>query len=104
MSLPLEPTCEQIKANSLIVWLDEYGKKLSGYACWYPQMGGYIAKCVIHPHKNGCFDAYIWHDGVFPFNGEDEPGRNPVMIHHCMAEQFIEFGEFAEKMCDEAQT
>lgn len=59
------------------------------YATWYPQMGGYVARCVIALYDNGCFDAYIWHDGDFPFT--DEP---PHHLHHCDAQQFIDFGNF----------
>lgn len=59
------------------------------YATWYPQMGGYVAKCIIAMHENGCFDAFIWHNGEFPFT--DEP---PECLHHCSGEQFVEFGKF----------
>ena len=76
------------------------------FACWYPQMGGYVGKAVVvmqtpPPIKVGspedessdyCFDAYVWHDGEFPFSETDD--RNPVRIHHCMPSQFIDFGEF----------
>ena len=72
-------------------------------ATWYPQMGGYVGKCWIvaacwsgpgadgkHEDAPG-FDAIVFHDGEFPF-GDD---RCAVELHHCSAEQFIEFGEIA---------
>lgn len=33
---------------------------------------------------------WVWHDGEFPF----DDSRKPAFLHHCMPEQFIEFGEF----------
>ena len=70
-----------------------------GYAVWYPQMGGYVGKTVALFDKHwkessggvrhgGCIDVFVWHDGDWPFGGE-----NPREIHHCEPEQFIEFGE-----------
>ncbi len=97
MTYPPEPTSEQCESHAEIKWTDDNGETVTGVACWYPQMGGYGGKCVIQPHDGGCFDAYVWHDGEFPFNGEDEPERKPIMLHHCDASQFIEFGKFAEE-------
>ena len=48
---------------------------------------------------NSCFEAYIWHDGEFPFEGDS--GTPPVHIHHCDADQFIEFGKFVAKLIEE---
>ncbi len=63
-----------------------------GYAIWYPQMGGYVGKATVVIRKNEvgntCFEAYVWHDGEFPF----DEGRVPAELHHCEAEQFIHFG------------
>jgi len=56
-------------------------------ATWYPQMGGYCGKCIVVPIGD-CFDAYVWHDGDFPFSG-DAP---PTFLHHCDPQQFIRFG------------
>lgn len=72
-----------------------------GYALWYPQMGGYVGKAVAliakewrempnGDREGGCIDVYVWHDGEFPFSGEN--GREPIKLHHCDPEQFIEFG------------
>ena len=72
------------------------------YAIWYPQMGGYSSMAVItfervvkdgkvHP---SCFEAYVWHDGDFPFHEDQEPAH----LHHCMAAQFVEFGLDVLKM------
>ncbi len=69
------------------------------YACWYPQMGGYVGRCVIvlstfkEEFSDTCFEAYVWHDGEFPFS-DDGDYSSPVNIHHCMPSQFIEFGKF----------
>lgn len=68
-------------------------------ACWYPQMGGYVGKCLVDIWKsrsNECFEAYVWHDGEWPFS-EEERGRSPAKIHHCMAEQFVNFGTMIAK-------
>ncbi len=93
-----EPTPEQC-TNEERVFTDE-GKV--GFALWYPQMGGYIGKAIAifdakweelpnGGRRGGCVDVYVWHDGEFPFVGED--GREPVTLHHCDGEQFIQFGE-----------
>lgn len=85
-----KPTADQCSANASIE-LD--GKEV--FACWYPQMGGYRSMCivsigVVDEHGDFCFDAFVWHDGEFPFGDED---FTPRMIHHCSAQQFIEFGQ-----------
>ncbi len=91
------PTDEQIAANAPIRWHDGF-KAREGFACWYPQMGGYVGRCVVvleptsgPPPDEPCFTAYVWHDGEFPFTGES--GRKPVVLHHCGADQFVDFGE-----------
>lgn len=66
------------------------------FACWYPQMGGYVSRCVViiqGPTNKftSCFDAYIWHDGNFPFIG-----KKPIRLHHCDPQQFIDFGEWVK--------
>ena len=90
-----EPTGDECTENLYLADVD-------GYACWYPQQGGYVGKCVIVFDDNGaelgarnnaamipggCFTAYVWHDGEFP-----TPGEPPVGTHHCSSNQFIEFG------------
>jgi len=67
-------------------------------ACWYPQMGGFTSCCVVVTSgADSCFSAYVWHDGEFPFDDGSESG--PVRhIHHCMAEQFVNFGELVLKL------
>lgn len=68
-----------------------------GYAMWYPSMGGYVGKCVVlleKPDSENCVEVYVWHDGSFPFRGDDYgEERDPVVIHHCCPGQFIDFGE-----------
>jgi len=94
-----EPTVEQCSNNEVLIENDER----SVCALWYPQMGGYIAKAVcafVKHEKEPCIDAYIWHDGEFPFYDEDtitmEENKGnpkpPVHLHHCDASQFIDFG------------
>ena len=82
-----EPTADECSANA------QLGPEL--WASWYPQMGGYGGKAVLHiwpdTTNNECFEAWVWHDGEFPFS---EGGQHPAHIHHCMAEQFVTFGEF----------
>lgn len=73
------------------------------YALWYPQMGGYVSKCVAVPETQPpldeeddepCWTVYVWHDGTFPFHADYErEARSPTELHHCSAEQFITFGE-----------
>lgn len=65
------------------------------FACWYPQMGGYVSKCIvmINDEHSGCFEAYIWHNGDFPIS--DDCSTDSIShIHHCEADQFIKFGNF----------
>ena len=85
MPHPPEPTSEACSAKTQAAW---GGRRC--FACWYPQMGGYCGKCVVVDGGNGgCFDVYVWHDGEFPFEGDE---REPVHLHHCVAEQFSNFG------------
>lgn len=95
---PPEPSSDDIAASRRFEW--------DGNQCmalWYPQMGGYVGRAVavnlMHSDgEPGCIDVYVWHDGEFPFTGDDEFGRGPVRrIHHCDAGQFILFGEELEE-------
>lgn len=89
---PREPTADECEQHAK-VFEDE---DRVGHAIWYPQMGGYVGKAVVvfDKEKPGCFEAYVWHDGDFPFKGRDHYGNEnfPECIHHCSAEQFIDFG------------
>jgi hypothetical protein len=85
-----EPTHEQCNGNVPITLPD--GRV--GYACWYPQMGGYVSVCLVIPDAGGCFEAYVWHDGSFPFSGDDGPSGGPARIHHCNPDQFVGFGQW----------
>lgn len=88
---PPMPTAEECEKQTQGAW-----NGFTTLACWYPQMGGYVARAVaIRPIVNpevdpasSCVDVFIWHDGDFPFEG-----RAPLRMHHCSAEQFITFGE-----------
>jgi hypothetical protein len=66
-----------------------------GFAVWYPQMGGYVARAVVvpDPPPAPCFTAYVWHDGTFPFDDGD-----PAELHHCEASQFVDFGKTVERL------
>jgi hypothetical protein len=95
---PYEPSPEQCSRGAKLA----VGKDGVGYACWYPQMGGYVGKAIVVPDPGGdpdsCFDVYVWHDGEFPFDGDDDVrGGPPRALHHCSAEQFIEFGQFVQR-------
>lgn len=81
----IEPTVEQCTSRAQVG---------AGRACWYPQMGGYVARAVVIP-DDGCADVWVWHDGSFPFGGED---GSPVVLHHCDGDQFVSFGEFLREV------
>lgn len=83
-----EPTAEECDAHTPVA-LDD---ATSGVACWYPQMGGYCGKAVVVADGDGV-DVYVWHDGDFPFSGDERP---PAQLHHCDGSQFVEFGQFIE--------
>lgn len=92
---PPEPTAEQCTAHAPVA--DFNGMK--AFACWYPPMGGYVSRCVVvdtgkrDDGEPGCFEVYVWHDGEFPFTADsDDDYRPPAHLHHCGAEQFVEFG------------
>ncbi len=83
--------------------------QLIGYACWYPQMGGYVGKALVVPDR-GCVNVYVWHDGGFPFDPDDTINgscqdcrvpRSPIVLHHCDGGQFIQFGQFISKVMGE---
>lgn len=87
-----------------------------GLTTYYPQMGGYFGICRVtfdaetssNQPEPGCFNVDIWHDGQFPFTGErrgrlqgqcevcthpyEYEAAAPSHLHHCGAEQFVEFG------------
>lgn len=103
---PPEPTGKQCETNAAIEWPG--GR---GFACWYPQMGGYVGRCVVQlgsvqfepgggerDPTERCFDAWIWHDGDFPFREAGDDPRSPIRLHHCMAEQFVRFGELVNSL------
>lgn len=97
-----KPTGDECDKRARVVAYTDYnGREHMGYACWYPQMGGYVAKCVVvfqepTPESGACFDAYVWHDGEFPFGRDTDD--NPREIHHCSASQFVEFGQAVSDM------
>jgi hypothetical protein len=106
MKHPKEPTPDQCSKGERV----EDWEGQQAYACWYPQMGGYVGKCVVtfSPEKDTydyCFEAFVWHNGDFPFgdtNEFNEP-QAPVSIHHCMPSQFVAFGNFVQKKQQETK-
>ncbi|MEE8489957.1 MAG: hypothetical protein V3S43_06440 [Acidimicrobiia bacterium] len=65
------------------------------FGAWYPQVGGYGGKCWIRfDSSETCFDVFLWHDGEFPLGD----GDNPRELHHCMADQFVDFGKLVLKL------
>ena len=93
MNAPREPTPDECSNHSQIA--------SNQWACWYPQMGGYVGRAIAIVDNSGCIDVWVWHNGEFPFSGEyprfDED-RSPVCIHHCDPEQFISFGGFLNSL------
>lgn len=85
---PREPTPEECSSRAKIG---------EGWACWYPQMGGYVGKCVVVPSDGTCFDAWVWHDGEFPFSANTSD-CGPTRLHHCDPEQFVRFGELVASL------
>lgn len=99
-----EPTAEECSANA-VVDLDD-GR--TGHACWFPQMGGYAGKAAVVIDQDGHADVYVWHDGAFPFHGDqslwpDQPPRSPVELHLCDGGQFVAFGQFIESLQNAAE-
>lgn len=91
-----EPSAEQCYDHEPIALPD--GR--TAYALWYPQMGGYVSRCLVAADGHGCFDAWVWHDGDFPFSG-DNPYRettSPRELHHCDPGHFIVFGRLVEEL------
>lgn len=74
-----------------------------GTALWFPQMGGYGGRAVAIVHAidaddpdNGEMNLLVWHDGEFPFQGfcpHCATDRQPVEIHLCDPEQWVELGK-----------
>jgi hypothetical protein len=92
--IPKEPTPEECTSNAK-VYEDEVR---TGFAIWFPSMGGYVGKAVALSLKkynradfNKCMELYVWHNGEFPF--DDKDGMGPKHIHICDPKQFINFGE-----------
>ncbi len=102
-----EPTGDQCNAEAKVYETEH----LVGYAMWYPQMGGYVGKSVIvldkkwtdggHYQVGGCFEAYVWHNGEFPFSEED---GDPAQIHHCDPKQFVRFGNAIQALNEQGRT
>lgn len=96
------PTIDEIKVNAVVDGC---------MAAWYPQMGGYVAKCWVSfgcsdagpsgsPTNIPGFDVSLWHDGEWPFGEDDDRGRTPAHLHHCSADQFIGFGELCNEFLE----
>lgn len=90
----LPPTTDQCSSHTPVD---------GGFACWYPQMGGYVGKAIVYPLPSGCFDVLIWHDGEFPFDPLNEDGdisdsRGPIELHHCDPQQFVDFGNWVASL------
>jgi hypothetical protein len=99
---PPEPSAQECSEG---FWLAAAG----GRACWYPSIGGYAGKAVVVVSEDGGVDVWVWHDGQFPFRSLDdgadndgEPPRSPVLLHHCDPADFIRFGQFLERLQEEA--
>jgi hypothetical protein len=95
----IPPTADECSNHAEV----HLGNGIAGRACWYPKMGGYVAKAVVVIDPSDCIDVYVWHDGDFPFDGHcqycGEP-RGPVVLHHCEPDDFVRFGEFLRGLTD----
>lgn len=91
-----EPTADQCSANARF----ELASGRVGYATWWPQMGGYVGRCIVV--VGGCFEVFVWHDGEFPFSGlnDRQRGRTPIHIHIDDPGQWVRFGEQLEQFYD----
>ena len=86
---PAEPAAKQCEANERVAIP---GSDTPAYAVWWPQMGGHHGRAVITAGE--CPEVWVWHDGSFPFHGHhDTPGRSPIHLHLCDADQWIELFE-----------
>jgi hypothetical protein len=106
LNRPAEPTSEQCTSNARVTFVSG-GQARVGMACWYPQMGGYVGKCVVvgendPGEERGCFEAWVWHDGEFPFAEDDSP-REPARLHHCATAQFAYFAEQVDQFMARAK-
>jgi hypothetical protein len=74
-----------------------------GWAFWWPQMGGYVARAIAKVVK--CHvDVWVWHDGEFPFTGECHScglDRSPVHIHMDDGFEWVALGTFLNRLQDE---
>jgi hypothetical protein len=98
-----EPEAEQCMAHAPVTIGGRHG-----IACWYPSMGGYVGKAIALLDEGGCVDVYIWHNGEFPFPGEqswldDDRVHSPVCLHHCNPEDFIRFGTLLARLAESAE-
>lgn len=84
-----EPTPQQCSDNARFT-LDD-GRP--AHAIWWPQMGGYVGRALVAGHAGGCGELYVWHDGEFPFRGDGPKGRQPVSIHVCDPDRWVELGD-----------
>lgn len=92
-----EPTAEQCEE---VVKLYEDESEVC-YALWYPSMGGYVGKAIARIPKTDepCVEFLVWHNGEFPFTGQDKwQASNPVELHHCSPDEFENFGKLMKKL------
>jgi hypothetical protein len=81
-----KPTSEQCSANERVP--NPYGGTAPAYAVWWPQMGGHSGRAIIT--ATDCPEVFVWHDGQFPFDGDK---RNPVQLHLCDPDQWVDLFE-----------
>lgn len=89
---PREPTSDECNAQAQIADHE--------WAFWWPSMGGYVGRAVVRTAEGeDCVEVFVWHDGSFPFTGDDvlwpgEKPRSPTHLHMCSPDDFIRVGEF----------
>jgi hypothetical protein len=94
-----EPSADMCSDNAPVTLPD--GNE--GIACWYPSMGGYAGKAVMWADDDAGVNVLVWHNGDFPFPGEDPVDQypravSPAFLHHCDPEGFVRFGQLAERL------
>jgi hypothetical protein len=91
---PVEPSPADCQNQATGRWGERETK-----ACWFTQMGGYCAKCVMVYDRsgtdNGHLEIFVWHNGDFPFITGDDDEEKPRKIHICDP---TDWKHFSEKM------
>jgi hypothetical protein len=86
---PAEPTPAQCSAKERVSIPGRPNTR--AHAVWWPQMGGYVAQAVLTAGE--CPEAWVWHNGAFPFSSDGKPGHSPAHLSMSDADQWIRMFE-----------